>query len=250
MEYNLIPRGKVYICGAGPGEPELLTVKAKRLLKTCDVILYDRLVTKEILELVPDRSRKIYVGRKSGDPTVNQRETNRLMLYFARAGKIILRLKGGDPFIFGRGGEEVEFLSSYGIECEVVPGISSFSAAAVYAKIPLTHRKISSSFALVTGHEDSDKDGGTVKWKKLAKSVDTIVVLMGIERIEKISKELISAGLASSTNVGIIENATTRKQRVILGKLGNIASKVKKYSVQPPSIIIIGKVVNVLRNKG
>jgi uroporphyrin-III C-methyltransferase len=249
MEHNLIPRGKVYICGAGPGEPELLTVKAKKLLKTCDVILYDRLVTKEILELVPYRSRKIYVGRKSGDPTVNQKETNHLMLNFARSGKKILRLKGGDPFIFGRGGEEVEFLSSYGIECEVVPGISSFSAAAVYARIPLTHRKISSSFALATGHEDFDKGGGTVNWKKLAKSVDTIVVLMGIEHIEKISNELISGGLASNTDVGIIENATTSKQRVIFGKLGNIASKVKKYSVQPPSIIIIGKVVNVLRNK-
>jgi uroporphyrin-III C-methyltransferase len=249
MEYNLKARGKVYICGAGPGEPELMTVKAKRLLKTCDVILYDRLVTKEILELVPGKAHKIYVGRKSGDSTVNQRKTNHFMLYFARAGKKILRLKGGDPFIFGRGGEEVEFLSSYGIECEVVPGISSFSAAAVYARIPLTHRKISSSFALVTGHEDSDKGVGTVKWKKLAKSVDTIVVLMGIERIEKISNELISGGLASKTNVGIIENATTSKQRIILGRLDNIASKVKEYSVQPPSIIIIGKVVNVLRNK-
>jgi uroporphyrin-III C-methyltransferase len=249
MEYNLKAGGKVYICGAGPGEPELMTVKAKRLLKTCDVILYDRLVTKEILELVPGKAHKIYVGRKSGDSTVNQRKTNHLMLYFARAGKKILRLKGGDPFIFGRGGEEVEFLSSYGIECEVVPGISSFSAAAVYARIPLTHRKISSSFALVTGHEDSDKGVGSVKWKKLAKSVDTIVVLMGIERIEKISNELISGGLASKTNVGIIENATTSKQRIILGRLDNIASKVKEYSVQPPSIIIIGKVVNVLRNK-
>lgn len=249
MEQDLKTHGKVYICGAGPGDPELLTVKAKRLLNTCDIILYDRLVGEEILKQVPDKVHKIYVGRKSGDPTVNQRKTNHLMLYFAKAGKKILRLKGGDPFIFGRGGEEVEFLSTYGIECEMVPGISSFSAAAVYARIPLTHRKISSSLALVTGHEDSTKGGCTVNWKKLAKCVDTIVVLMGIERIDKISKELIRGGLASKTDVGVIENATTDKQRIILGKLDDIATKAKEYSVGPPSVIIIGKVVNILRNK-
>jgi uroporphyrin-III C-methyltransferase len=246
MEYSLNSRGKVYICGAGPGEPELLTLKAKRLLKTCDVILYDRLVTKDILDLVPVSARKIYVGRKSGDPTINQKRTNNLMLSLAGAGKKILRLKGGDPFIFGRGGEEVEFLSSHGIEIEVVPGVSSFSAAAVYARMPLTYREISSSVALVTGHEDPNKKGSRVKWKKLAKSVDTIVVLMGIERLENISEELISGGLSSKTPVGIIENATTSKQRIILGELHNVASKIKEYSVQSPSIIIIGKVVMAL----
>lgn len=249
MEYRLKSLGKVYICGAGPGDPELTTLKAKRLLETCDVILYDRLVTKDILKQVPVRARKIYVGRKSGDPTVNQKKTNGLMLSLAKAGKKVLRLKGGDPFIFGRGGEEIEFLSSNGIEFEVIPGVPSFSAAAVYAKIPLTYRNISSSVALVTGHEDPEKAGSPVNWKRLAKSVDTIVVLMGMERLENIIKGLTSGGLSSKTPVGIIENATTSEQRVILGKLDNIVLKVKEYSIQSPSIIIIGEVVPALGTK-
>lgn len=240
--------GKVFICGAGPGDPDLLTLKARKLLETCDVILYDRLVTNEILDLIPENVQKIYVGREAGDSTSNQLRTNCLMRDFANAGKKILRLKGGDPFIFGRGGEEVDFLSSHNIESEIIPGISSFSAAADYAGIPLTHRRLSSSIAVVTGHEDLMKCEPAIKWRKLAKSVDTIVVLMGIENIDKISKELIRGGLGPKTEVSIIENATTRKQRIIAGKLGDIAMKTKKHAVTAPSIIIIGKVVKLMKN--
>ncbi len=247
MEQDLERRGKVYICGAGPGNPDLLTIKANRLLQVCDIILYDRLVSKEILNLAQNNVQKIYVGRNSGDPVTNQGKTNSLMVKFAKAGKKILRLKGGDPFIFGRGGEEAEFLSSNKIEFEIVPGIPSFSAAAVYAGIPLTHRKFSSSLAVVTGHENPKKGQSSVRWKKLANSVDTIVVLMGIEHIDTITKQLIRGGLGAKTGVGLVENATTSKQRVILGKLDNIAMQAKKHEVGPPTIIIIGKVVNLVR---
>jgi uroporphyrin-III C-methyltransferase len=247
MGQDLKGRGKVYICGAGPGDPELLTIKAKRLLQICDVILYDRLVSKEILELAPNNIRKIYVGRSSGDPVSSQSRTNSLMVKFAKAGKKILRLKGGDPFIFGRGGEEAKYLSSNKIEYEIIPGIPSFSAAAVYAGIPLTYRKFSSSLAVVTGHEDPNKNQPSVKWKKLANSVDTIVVLMGIEHIDKITKQLIRGGLGIKTEVGLVENATTSKQKVILGKLDNIAMKAKKHEIGAPSIIIIGKVVTLVK---
>ncbi len=241
-------KGKVFICGAGPGDPQLLTVRALRLLKGCNVILHDRLVSQEILDIASKTSKKIYVGRASGDPTVTQKETNDLMLKCANEGKKILRLKGGDPFIFGRGGEEAEFLASHGIEYEIIPGISSFLGAAVYASIPLTHRRYSSSLAIVTGHEDARKNDVAVSWRKLAKSVDTIVVLMGLERIGIISKELIRGGLDPNTEVALVENATTRKQRIIICKLGTIGTEVKVHSVHPPSVIIIGKVVKVRKN--
>lgn len=244
MEQSVKPKGKVFICGAGPGDPELLTVKAARLLQTCDIILHDRLVNREILELASQTSKKIYVGRASGDPTGTQKKTNNLMLNFANEGKKILRLKGGDPFIFGRGGEEAEFLASHHVEYEIIPGISSFAGAAGYAGIPLTHRRYSSSLAVVTGHVDANKNG-VVNWRQLARSVDTIVVLMGLERISIIAKALIQGGLDTNTEVAVVENATTSKQRIIISKLGEVATKVKKHSVRPPSVIIIGKVVRV-----
>ena len=245
MEQSVKSKGKVFICGAGPGDPELLTVRATRLLQTCDIILHDRLVSREILELASQTSKKIYVGRASGDPTGTQKKTNNLMLNFANQGKKILRLKGGDPFIFGRGGEEAEFLASHHVEHEIIPGISSFAGAAGYAGIPLTHRRYSSSLAVVTGHVDANKDDGVVNWRQLARSVDTIVVLMGLERIGTIAKKLIQGGLDTNTEVAVVENATTSKQRIIISKLGEVATKVKKHSVQPPSVIIIGKVVRV-----
>jgi len=245
MEQSLKSRGKVFICGAGPGDPELLTVKATRLLRTCDVILHDRLVSREILELASQTSKKIYVGRASGDPTGTQKKTNNLMLNFANKGKKILRLKGGDPFIFGRGGEEAEFLASHHVEYEIVPGISSFAGAAGYAGIPLTHRRYSSSLAVVTGHEDLNKNDGVVNWRQLEGTVDTIVLLMGLERLGIIAKKLIKGGLDTNTEVAVVENATTSRQRIIISKLGEVATKVKKDSVRPPSVIIIGKVVRV-----
>ena len=167
------------------------------------------------------------------------------MLNFAKVGKKILRLKGGDPFIFGRGGEEAEFLASHHVEYEIIPGISSFAGAAGYAGIPLTHRRYSSSLAVVTGHIDANKSDRVVNWHQLARAVDTIVVLMGLERISIIANELIRGGLDTNTEVAVVENATTSKQRIIVSKLGEVATKVKKHSVRPPSVLIIGKVVRV-----
>src|SRR5919108_923204 len=173
--------GKVFLCGAGPGDPKLITVKAMELLKGCDVVLYDRLVSKEIINQIPAESEKIYVGREVGDSTTHQYNTNIQMVKLAKEGKNVLRLKGGDPFIFGRGGEEAEFLFQNDIQFEIIPGISSAIGAAAYAGIPLTHRQYASSLAIVTGHEDDNKTESIVKLHKLANAVDTVVILMGIE---------------------------------------------------------------------
>ncbi|MGD1835609.1 MAG: uroporphyrinogen-III C-methyltransferase [Nitrososphaeraceae archaeon] len=236
---------KVYICGAGPGDPKLITVKCYELLKTCDIILYDRLVSQEILSIIPDSSEKIYVGRSSGDPTINQIKTNELMLKYVNMGKTVLRLKGGDPFIFGRGGEEAEFLSANNIDFEIIPGISSAIGSAIYSGIPLTHRKFSSSVAIVTGHEDPLKVSKTVKWHNLVNAVDTIVILMGIENLPNILNQLTQAGLSKETPVAVIEKGTTLQQRLVIGNVNNIQDKLKSSSIKPPSVIIIGNTVSL-----
>jgi uroporphyrin-III C-methyltransferase len=239
------PKGKVYICGAGPGDRDLLTIKAAKLLSECDVILYDRLVNKGILNMTSSHSKKVFVGRESGDPTTNQMITNELMLKYANDGKKILRLKGGDPFIFGRGGEEAEFLSSKNIKYEIVPGISSLNGAAVYAGIPLTHRDYSSSVVILTGHESIEKKKSSIKWDAIAKAADTIVIFMGLEQLKHITRKMIGAGVTKKSDIAVIENATSNKQRVIIGNLGNIVRKVKQKKIQSPAIIIIGKVVGI-----
>lgn len=246
MEQSKVrPKGKVYICGAGPGDRDLLTIKAAKLLSECDVILYDRLVNKGILNMTTSHSKIVYVGRESGDPTTNQIITNELMLKYANEGKKILRLKGGDPFIFGRGGEEAEFLSSKNIKYEIVPGISSLNGAAVYAGIPLTHRDYSSSVVILTGHESIEKKKSSIKWDSIAKAADTIVIFMGLEQLKHITKKMIGAGVTKKADIAVIENATSNKQRVIIGNLGNIEKKVKEKKIQSPAIIIIGKVVGI-----
>lgn len=239
------PKGKVYICGAGPGDRDLLTIKAAKLLSECDVILYDRLVNNGILNMTSSHSKKVYVGRESGDPTTNQMITNELMLKHANDGKKILRLKGGDPFIFGRGGEEAEFLSSKNIKYEIVPGVSSLNGAAVYAGIPLTHRDYSSSLIVLTGHEATDKKKSSIRWDSVTKAADTIVIFMGLEHLRYITRKLITSGLTERTKIAIIENATSNKQKVIIGNLDNIETKVKQKKVQSPSMIIIGNVVGI-----
>lgn len=240
-------QGKVYIVGAGPGDPGLLTLKALELMKSADVVLYDRLVSKQILDMIPSNVKKEYVGRNVGDDYKHQNETNQQMLKYVKDGKNVVRLKGGDPFVFGRGGEEAEFLKENGIGFVVVPGVSSAVASPAYAGIPLTHRSLSSSIAIVTGHEDAQKRELVVKWKELAKSVDTIVVLMGMGRIQQIVNELLAGGASKDTNVAIIESGTTKKQKVLLGNLGNIVSKVKNSDVKPPAIIVIGKVASLAK---
>ena len=238
-------KGKVYLVGAGPGDPKLITLKAIELIKKADVVLYDRLVSKKILAMIPKRSKTIYVGRAVGDDTTHQDNTNELMVKYAKLKKTVVRLKGGDPIIFGRGGEEAEFLKSFKIKYEIIPGITSGIGSATYAGIPLTHRQFASSVVFVTGHEDPEKKTEVVKWKKLAKSVDTIVIMMGLSRIEEISKKLIQGGMDKNTPVAVIQNGTTSKQRMIKGTISNISNKIKKNKVRPPTNIIIGRVVDL-----
>ena len=238
-------KGKVFICGGGPGDPKLITVRATELLKSCDVVLYDRLVGKEIIDQIPAGTEKVYVGRTVGQPTTHQDRTNELMVKYAEKGKNVMRLKGGDPFIFGRGAEEAEYLIKRGIEFEIVPGITSAIASPAYAGIPLTHRRYSSSVAIVTGHEDAEKDELVVKWDKLAGAVDTIVVLMGIGKVDQISRDLMNAGMKKGTKIAIVASGTTDKQKIVRGTLATIVSVAKKAGVKPPAVIVIGKVAGL-----
>lgn len=242
--------GMVYLVGAGPGDPKLITLRAVELIKKADVVLYDRLVSKKIISMIPKKSQRIYVGREVGDDYKHQDDTNLQMVKLAKSNKNVVRLKGGDPFIFGRGGEEAEYLKKNKIRFEIVPGITSGIGSAIYSGIPLTHRKYSSSVVFVTGHEDPGKTKSPVQWKKLAKSVETIVIMMGLSRIGVISKQLVSGGLAKTTPVAVIQKGTNADQRIIIGNLSDIAAKIKKYHVTPPSIIIIGNVVKLHKTIG
>ena len=237
--------GKVYLVGAGPGDPKLITLRAVELIKKADVVLYDRLVSKKILAMIPKRAVSIYVGREVGDDTTHQENTNELMVKYAQLKKSVVRLKGGDPIIFGRGGEEAEFLKSFNVKYEIIPGITSGIGSATYAGIPLTHRQFASSVVFVTGHEDPEKKTEVVKWKKLAKSVDTIVIMMGLSRIEVISRKLIEGGMDKNMPVAVIQNGTTSKQKMLKGTISNIANKIKRNTIKPPTNIIIGRVVDL-----
>jgi uroporphyrin-III C-methyltransferase len=240
----MVSKGKVFIVGAGPGDVGLLTLRALEVIKSADVILYDRLVSKDILALAVN-AEKVYVGREVRDDYKHQEYTNKLMLDYALKGKKVVRLKGGDPFIFGRGGEEAEFLADNGIEFEIVPGVTSAIAAPAYAGIPLTHRALSSSVAIVTGHEDPYKQEHRVNIAKIASSVDTLVILMGISNIKSIVDELLASKIEKDREVAIIENATTPEQRVTIARLEDIVRLVEERNVRPPAVIVIGKVVSL-----
>ena len=231
--------GKVYIVGAGPGDPELLTLKAYRLLKEADVILYDRLVNEDILNLRKKDCKLVYVGKADGKHTIPQEEINKLLLLYAKVYKVIVRLKGGDPFIFGRGGEEASFLEEAGIPYEIVPGVSSFYAVPEYAGIPLTYRGISSSFAVVTGHETVGKQK-YVDWEAF-KKVDTLIILMGVKNRQKIAKALIEVGRNPFEPVAFIEKGTTENQRVVISTLKEVAENPPE--VYPPAVMVVGEVV-------
>ena len=237
--------GTVYLVGAGPGDPKLITLRALELIKKADVVLYDRLVDKKIISMIPRKTKKIYVGREVGDDLGHQDTTNLMMVKHAKSNKNVVRLKGGDPFIFGRGGEEAEYLRKHKIKFEIVPGITSGIGSAVYSGIPLTHRKYSSSVVFVTGHEDPQKTKDAVKWKKLAQSVETLVIMMGLSRIGEISKSLVAGGMSKNTPVAVIQNGTTENQKLVIGTLSNIEKKIKQSKITPPSIIIVGNVVKL-----
>jgi uroporphyrin-III C-methyltransferase len=238
--------GKVYLVGAGPGEPKLLTLRAAELLRKADIVIYDRLVGKSILKLAPKSARKIYVGKRSGKHEVPQDKINELLISCSKEGKTVVRLKGGDPFLFGRGGEEAEILAENNINFEMVPGVTSAVATPEYAGIPLTHREYASSVAIVTGHRAGDSRK-PVNWSKLAEGVDTIVILMGMESLEAIVKKLMEGSVNPEKPVAIIEQGTTKMQRSFIGKLNTIAEMAKKNNVNPPAIIVIGEVAELGR---
>ncbi len=243
-------KGIVYLAGAGPGDAKLLTLRVAELLLKVDIVLYDKLVGKKILSMIPKKTLRLYVGRVAGDDPSNQDTTNEMMVKHAKDGKKVLRLKGGDPAMFGRGGEEAEYLKSHKIKYEIIPGITSGSGSATYSGIPLTHRSFSSSVVFVTGHEDPSKRTESIRWKRMAKACDTIVIMMGLARIGVICKQLLSGGIDKNTPVAVIQDGTTARHKMISGTVSNIASKVKREKIKAPAIIIIGNVVDLADSIG
>ncbi|MCS7130015.1 MAG: uroporphyrinogen-III C-methyltransferase [Archaeoglobaceae archaeon] len=236
--------GKVYIVGAGPGKKDLLTLKALEVIKKADVILYDDLIG-EVAEFLKETNAElINVGKRRGAHKFEQEEINRMLLEYAKAGKIVVRLKGGDPFVFGRGGEEVEFLKKNGIEFEYVPGISSAIAVPGKVGIPVTHRKYDPAVVFITGQESRER----MNWEALAKLNATIVVLMGLSNIEMICKNLIDHGKDPETPVAVIEKGYSDEEKLVVGKLCDIAEKVALERISPPAIIVIGRVVELIAN--
>ncbi|MHB8232850.1 MAG: uroporphyrinogen-III C-methyltransferase [bacterium] len=238
--------GTVYLAGAGPGDPELLTLKAKRILGEADVIVYDSLISEEILSYAKKGCEIIYAGKRSSNHTLPQYSINELLSEKAKENRVVLRLKGGDPYLFGRGGEEAERLFKDGIPFEVIPGISSSFAVPAYAGIPLTHRDYASTVAIVTGHEGEHKEKSTIDWKGLA-GADTIVILMGYKNLDSNTKNLIKAGKDENTPCAVIQEGTTLNQKAAVGTLSTIAAEVEKKGLKSPLILIAGNVVK-LRN--
>ncbi len=248
--------GVVYLVGSGPGDPALLTVKARRLLEEADVVLHDKLPGPEILSLVPEERRED-VGKRAGGDRTSQEYTNRRLVELAREGKTVVRLKGGDPFVFGRGGEEMEHLAAAGVPFEIVPGVSSAVGGPGVAGIPLTHREHASSVTFVTGHEDPTKAESAVDWAALAETGGTLVVLMGVGRLPEYTGELRDAGLAPETPVALVERATWPDMRVVTGTLETIVDVRDEAGIEPPAVTVIGevaatrdRVVEFLRGRG
>ncbi len=233
--------GVVSLVGSGPGDPELLTVKARRLLQEADVVLHDKLPGPEIIESIPAQRRED-VGKRAGGDRTSQSYTNERLVELAREGKQVVRLKGGDPFVFGRGGEEAEVLAEAGIPFEVVPGVTSPIAAPGVAGIPVTHRDHVSSVSFVTGHEDPTKAESSVDWSALADTGGTIVVLMGVGKLPEYTAELRSAGLAPETPVALVERGTWPAMRVVTGTLDTIVDARDAAGIEPPAITVIGEV--------
>nr|WP_257225828.1 MULTISPECIES: siroheme synthase CysG [unclassified Acinetobacter] len=237
------PKGEVYLVGAGPGDPELLTLKALRLMQQADVVIYDRLVSQPIMDLCRRDAEKIYVGKARSNHAVPQEGINALLVKYASEGKRVCRLKGGDPFIFGRGGEEIQELFAAGVAFQVVPGITAASGCSAYAGIPLTHRDYAQSVRFLTGHL---KEGSPeLPWNELVYQNQTLVLYMGLVGLEKICEKLIAHGQRSEMPVALVSKGTTPEQKVVVGTLADIASKVSEYQIQAPTLTIIGDVVSL-----
>lgn len=236
--------GKVYLVGAGPGDPELLTIKGLRCLEKADVILYDRLVNPELLQYAKDGVQLIYCGKLPQAHTMKQETINHLLVKYAKKGLQVVRLKGGDPFVFGRGGEEAEECVNNGVPFEIVPGITAGIAAAAYAGIPVTHRNLGRSFAFITGHQAGD-EAAEHQWAQLANGVDTICVYMGISQLGTIINQLIRHGRSPKTPIALIHWGTLSKQQTVVGTLETIEERIEGTGITNPSMIVIGEVVGL-----
>ncbi len=235
--------GEVYLVGAGPGDPDLLTFRAIRLMQQAEVVVYDRLVSKEVMALCRRDADRLYVGKERDNHTVPQEDINHLLVRLAKEGKRVCRLKGGDPFIFGRGGEEIDTLAEEGISFQVVPGITAASGTAAYAGIPLTHRDYSQAVVFTTGHL---KDGTTnINWPALAQPNQTIVFYMGLHGLEIICSELMAHGMSKDMPIAMVQQATTPNQKVVTGTLDTMVEKIKRFQLKPPTLIIVGEVVSL-----
>jgi len=235
--------GTVYLVGAGPGDPDLLTLRAHRLLSRCDALVHDALVPQELLDLVPAGCERHCVGKRRGHHSVPQGSTNGVLVELAGRHRTVVRLKGGDPFLFGRGGEEAAHLAARGIPVEVVPGVTAGIAAPAYAGIPVTHRRAGSCVTFVTGHEEIDKGRPSVDWRGLARSGGSLVIYMGIHNLARISEELLAGGLVASTPAAVIQQGTVQGQRLLLTVLGDLAAEAAAAELGSPAIVVIGEVV-------
>ena len=236
--------GTVFLIGAGPGDPDLLTVKAHKIITKCDALVYDSLIPLELLDLVPNHCQLHSVGKRRGYQSVPQKKTNDILFELAKTCSCIVRLKGGDPFLFGRGAEEALYLHEKGISVQVVPGVTSGIAAPAYVGIPVTHRLAGSSVTFVTGHEGTNKKRPAVNWRSLAKSSDSIVIYMGIYNLRFISRELIEGGMNPRTSAAVIEQGTVVGQRFVKAPLSKLFDRVKEENLTSPAIVVIGSVVD------
>nr|HET6902477.1 uroporphyrinogen-III C-methyltransferase [Ktedonobacteraceae bacterium] len=237
--------GIVYLIGAGPGDAELITVKGLRYLRQADVVLYDRLSSPELLDELSPGTERVFVGKGPACHTMKQEEINRLLIAYAQQGRTVVRLKGGDPFVFGRGGEEALALAQAGIPFEIVPGVSSAISVPAYAGIPVTHRDYVSSVTIVTGHESNGHGATPIDWEALAKTGGTLVILMGVKGLAHIAHRLIAGGLAQDVPAAVIQEGTTPQQRIVMGTLADIAERAATAKITSPAITVIGTVVSL-----
>lgn len=238
----------VSLVGAGPGDPGLITVKGRDRIAEADVVVYDRLAHPDLLDLASPTAERIYIGKAYGRHVLEQEELSNLLVFLAAQGKRVVRLKGGDPFVYGRGGEEAAALAAAGIEFEIVPGISSAIAAPAYAGIPVTDRRCASSVVFVSGHKAPDDPGSSVDWHALAKSVDTLVILMGTKHFGAIASALVAGGKPVQTPVAVIESGTHPEQRTIVSTLGSLTEDLEGSGIASPAIIVVGEVVRLREN--
>ena len=235
---------KVYLVGAGPGDPDLLTIKALKVIQAAKAVVYDRLVGEEIINLIPAQAMRVFVGKETGRHHMPQEEINKLLVSLAKAGHVTVRLKGGDPYIFGRGGEEALCLARHGVAFEVIPGVTAAAACASSVGVPLTHRGFATGVRFITGHAQEDKEL-ELAWDKLADPDCTLVIYMGLANAGKIASKLIQGGLSADTPAMIVERGATKDERVIKTELSQLAEQIISQDVKPPALMIIGKVVDL-----